>query len=93
MFSAPDFFASATVFETGGFALDAATGSFLAAPESTVDVRVQTPSADEYGYVCHEPGDAPTPSSSGYIVVGSLDRDAVRIPPRPDQQEHPLQTE
>lgn len=83
MFVAPDFFTSADILESSGFALEAAVGGFLAAPESTVRILLRTPPADEYGYACHGPGEPPSPRSSGYLVVGSLDAESVRIPPRP----------
>lgn len=69
MFLAPEFFVSAEIVETTDFALQILEGGFQVEPESAVRVIMQTPSAGEYGYTCYEPGDLPTPESSGFLVV------------------------
>jgi hypothetical protein len=69
MFVAPEFFRAADSIESSGFALDVAEGGFLAAPQSTVQAVLRTPKAGEYYYSCYEPGQVPTPQSSGFLIV------------------------
>lgn len=85
-FVAPDFFTSADILESSGFVFEPEAGGFLAARESTVRVLLRTPAADEYGYACYDQGDQPSPRSSGYLVVGSMDAEPVQIPPRPQEE-------
>jgi hypothetical protein len=69
MFVAPKFFEAAKHLESAGVALDVAQGGFLAAPESTLRILLITPVAGEYYHSCFQPGQVPSPESSGFITV------------------------
>lgn len=87
IFSSPDFFAAAEVLGSDTLPTGPEYGTFPVAPESSVRVKLLSPPPDEYGYVCHDHNEQPSPQSSGYLVVGPLEADAVEIPPRPRSED------
>nr|WP_162623938.1 hypothetical protein [Paracoccus saliphilus] len=69
MFIAQKLFASAPILEMDGSVYDATSGGFLVQPERVVEVVIRTPPVGEYYYACFNPGDQPTPKSTGFILV------------------------
>jgi hypothetical protein len=79
-FVAPQFFDAATITEADESRL-ATPGRLVAPPNSEVRISLRPPAADEYGYSCHLPDELLTPASSGFLVVGPEEAEAVDIPP------------
>lgn len=68
-FVAPKFFDRSDHLESSGLVYDLTTGGFAAAPNSTVRVLLRSPPAGDYYFSCNLPMEAPTPISSGFLIV------------------------